>query len=121
MKKAKCYNCREISHIAKTCKKPKKKHKTDKKTDKRANKNNNKKFREKKFNDQMKKKKIRQQQARTALKDLDSYDDSNSSENLKTAHLVNEIDKYDDDLSKIACYAAENENKITYQIKTDLQ
>ena len=67
----------------------------------------------------MKKKKIRQQQAKAALKDSDSYDDSSSSENSETACLANKIDKFNNDLSKIACYAAENENEITYQIKTD--
>src|SRR5947207_320382 len=119
MKKAKCYNCKEIDHIVKICKKSKKKHKTDKKTDERADENNNKKSEKKKFNDQMKKKKIRQQQAKAALKDSDSYDDSSSSENLKTARLTNKIDESDDDLSEIACYAAENENETAYQIKTD--
>ena len=122
MKKVKYYNCREISHIAKTCKKPKKKHKTDKKTDKRADKNNNKKSGKKKSNDQMKKKKTRQQQARAALEDSDSYDDSSSSsENLKTARLANKIDEFNNDLSKIVCYASENKNddETAYQIKTD--
>ena len=52
MKKAKCYNCEEISHIVKICKKSKKKCKTDKKTDERVNENDDKKFRDKKkFND----------------------------------------------------------------------
>ena len=65
-------------------------------------------------------KKIRQQQARTALKDSDSYDSSSSSsENSKTARLAvdNEIDKFNNDLSKIACYAAENDDETAYQVK----
>ena len=95
-----------------------------KKTDKRVNKNDDKKFRnKKKFNDQKKMKKVRQQQAKTALKDSDSYDDSSSSsENLKAACLAinDEIDKFNKDLSEKACYAAENNDEVAYQAKTDL-
>src|SRR5947207_1137071 len=115
MKKAEYYNCKELSHIKRHCKKLKKNSKinsSEKKND--SNDNNdkkiNKKTRKKKFNnDQVRK--IRQQQAQAAKNDLKSYDNSSSSsENLKvTCLVINEFDdKSDNELSETACYVAEN-------------
>ena len=123
MKKTECYNCREISHIKKHCKKFKKNNKInqfEKKNDSSDdnNKKINKKIRKKKFNNNQVRK-IRQQQAQAVKNDLDNYDSSNNSnENLKVIHLA--VNKFDDKLSEKACYAAENKNETAYQItKTD--
>ena len=119
MKKTECYNCEELSHIKRHCKKFKKNSKinsSEKKNDSSDNdKKINKKTRKKKFNDQARK--IRQQQAQAVKNDLNSYDDSSSdSKNSEAACLI--INKFDDKLSEKACYAAENknENETAYQV-----
>ena len=127
MKKAECYNCKEVDHIKRNCKKFKKSkiNQSEKKNDSSNNNNKkiNKKNRKRKFNNNQARK-IRQQQAQAVKDDLNSYNSSNSdSENSKVTHLVIDefVNKSDDKLSKKACYAAENKNEIAYQItKTDL-
>src|SRR5216117_336594 len=107
MKKAECYNCEELSHIKRHCKKLKKNSKinqSEKKNDSSNNDNKkiNKKIRKKKFNNQVRK--VRQQQAQAVKNDLNNYDDSSSSsENPEAACLaVNEFDESDNKFRKTA-------------------
>ena len=83
IKKAKCYNCDKIEHLAKHCKKPKKA-KTDKKT--KDNDETDKKTETKKSKNWVKKKKTKQQWAQAAKKDLKSASDSGS--DLEAAVMV---------------------------------
>ncbi len=123
MKKAECYNCGEVGHIKRHCKKPKKsktnppekKDDSSDDDDKKAKKTG-----KKKSNDRARK--ARQQRARAAKDDLDSYDGSSSgSEDSEAARLaIDEFDESDDELRETACYAAENENETAYRAtKTD--
>ena len=76
MKKAEYYNCEELNHIKRHCKKLKKNSKinsSEKKNDSSDdNKKINKKTEKKKFNNQARK--VRQQQAQAVKNDLNSYD-----------------------------------------------
>jgi hypothetical protein len=89
MTKGKCFNCGEVSHIAKQCSKPKKSRESQE-SDEKGDGNDDKKASEKASN-RVKMKKTKRQQARAAKEGLESNDEDSS--DSEAAYLAREADQ----------------------------
>jgi transposase InsO family protein len=116
IKTAECYNCGEVGHLSRTCKKPKKARKNDENSDSDDEKTKDKKKANGKANEKAKRpdnraKKTQRQRARAAKEDLESASDSD--EDSEACLLARENENENE--------TAKNEiaDENAYQAKTD--